>query len=339
MSLREGISKLRGQVDKILDKMESKSAPPLPHASKPIQSVGQSQTAPHHLQQYGEFAVFPPVPTSSKPNSLAAPVSYISPGVTYWNPIFAPHIPVTDYFDYNLGAGGWGNNELQTYTSNPSNAFHTNHNSLVIRCTIDSKRPSPEKYTSARLLSKQRLGQRRGFLTATISAPSGKGIWPAFWLLPEEPFKWPEDGEIDLFEAWNGIEECHSCLHWGGYSDPADKSKHRVIKTRIRAIEGPHDYGFAWDQAEGTGDGGNMIWYIDGRPVMRAQKPPGTRRLECWRILLNIAVGGNVCNGKIPSNGHYDMAVSNLLMSDEPPGGWQKFNQDWRTAPQGRALG
>jgi hypothetical protein len=143
---------------------------------------------------------------------------------------------------------------------------------------------------------------------------------------------------VDIFEAWNGGDECHSCLHWGNYTDFADKSKHRVVNNRIPAIEGPHEYGFAWDQVEGNADGGYLIWYIDGRAVMRAQRPPGTRRLESWRVLLNIAVGGSVCDGAVPSDGSYDMVVSKLSMSDDPPGGWQRFGQDWNSAPEGRAL-
>jgi beta-glucanase (GH16 family) len=331
MSFRDGITKLRGHVDKILDKIDppkSTSGPPIPYSSRPGQPSGypgQSQQGP------------PPVPQSSKPVS-SDPPPYTAQDAAYWNPTFAPHIPVSEYFDYNTGGGGWGNNELQTYTSDPTNSFHTNDNTLILRCTVDSRRTGAERYTSARLVSKQRLGRRRGYLTATITPPRGKGVWPAFWLLPEEPFKWPQDGEVDIFEAWNGSDVNHSCLHWGGYSDWRDKSKHRVITTRIPAIEGQHEYGFAWDQVEGKGDGGYMIWYIDGKPVMRATRPRGTRRLECWRILLNIAVGGNVCNGNTPNDGSYDMVVSKLIMSDEPPGGWERFGQDWNSAPEGRGL-
>jgi beta-glucanase (GH16 family) len=254
-------------------------------------------------------------------------------------PIFSPEIPLSVHFDFDLGGGGWGNNELQTYTSFPPNAFHSPHRSLILRAIANSRAPAErDRFTSARLLSKQRLARRRGYLSAVIAAPSARGVWPAFWLLPEEPFKWPEDGEVDVFEAWDGNQENHSCLHWGGYSDPGDKKKHRVANTSIQGITQPHEYGFAWEQPEWGTEGGKMVWYVDGRPVLKADKPPGTRRFEGWRVLLNIAMGGTVCHGSKPRDGSYQMEIFALTMKDDPPGGWSKFEEDWNQAHEGRTL-
>ena len=55
-----------------------------------------------------------------------------------------------------------------------------------------------------------------------------------------------------------------------------------------------------------------MIWYIDGRPVMKGSIPEGTRRMEDFRILINIAMGGTVNQGKLPADGYYDFVISDL---------------------------
>lgn len=72
------------------------------------------------------------------------------------------------------------------------------------------------------------------------------------------------------------------------------------------------------------------MWYIDGRPVMKAHIPQGTRPMRDMTILLNVAMGGNVCGGRQPADGNYDMCVFALYASDAPElGGWGTFEQNW----------
>lgn len=217
------------------------------------------------------------------------------------------------------------------YCDNPANSFH-HDNRLIVRALVQGG-----GYTSARLTSHQTLSRPRGYLTATILPPTAEGIWPAYWLLPKDPFLWPNDGEVDIFESWNGDCVNHSCLHWGHFNGE-DHDKHRVAETHLQDMaRQPHTFGFAWIEEDGIPDWrGRMVWYIDGRPVMKANIPPGTRRLEEFRILINIAMGGNVCQGKLPKDGYYDMVVSDLKMCEEPVGGWHGFEQAWNNTPEGK---
>jgi len=279
----------------------------------------------------------PPIPESSKPAPAHPVVASVTTPASYWQADFSPSAPVSTNFKYELGDGGWGNNELENYVAAKENSFHTPSHELVIRAIIASNRPDNKtKYTSARLTSHQRLERKRGYLEATITAPSATGIWPAFWLLPEEPFKWPTDGEVDIFEAWNGETTNHCCLHWGHFNRE-DANKHRVVETPIKNLSHKHTYGFAWEQPE-DGGGGRCVWYIDGKSVMKAQKPAGTRRFEEWRIILNVAVGGDVCNGQTPSDGCYDLIVHELKMCLGPEGRWQRFDRDWVKTKEGHAM-
>ncbi|KAH8160984.1 hypothetical protein CIB48_g7274 [Xylaria polymorpha] len=107
----------------------------------------------------------------------------------------------------------------------------------------------------------------------------------------------------------------------------------------------PIRYDFVW-QCSGTGvrgdgkseGGGRLMWYIDGRPVMKNLMPPGTRTIEDWTVLLNIAMGGNVCQGKTPRDGAYDMIVHNLQMSEALDGGWARFDHDWQHCVDGAVM-
>ncbi|KAI0405290.1 glycoside hydrolase family 16 protein [Xylaria palmicola] len=289
----------------------------------------------------------PPVPSHSRPP--ASPSAEPSGPRVYWRPNFSPGVPVAQEFEHKQGHGdpwGWGNNELENYTADGANSFHTADGKLVLRAAARPQHPDPEaRYTSARLVSRATLGRRDGCLTAWLGLPCAEGIWPAFWLLPREPFVWPHEGEVDIAESWNGDCENHSCLHWGFYN-AEDAQKHLVRGTRIPDM--PHRairYDFVW-QCSGTGvrgdgksaGGGRLMWYIDGRPIMKNLMPPGTRPIEDWTVLLNIAMGGNVCQGKTPQDGTYDMVVHNLQMSETPDGGWARFDHDWQHCVDGAVM-
>ncbi|KAL5121433.1 hypothetical protein ACEQ8H_000504 [Pleosporales sp. CAS-2024a] len=291
--------------------------PPIPQASKPHQGP-------------------PPIPQNRPASAQPPPPQNIPPPQgerVYWKPSFDHATPVSQNFRHEIGDHGWGNNEKQMYTDNPANSFH-HGNRLIVRGLVQGG-----SYTSARLTSNQTLDRPRGYLSATILPPVAEGIWPAYWLLPKDPFQWPNDGEVDIFESWNGNCVNHSCLHWGHYNGE-DHEKHRVLETTLHDMSRqPHTFGFAWTEEDGVPNWrGRMIWYIDGRPVMRGNIPLGTRRMEEYRILINIAMGGNVCQGKLPRDGYYDMIVSDLKMCEEPPGGWQQFEGAWSTCSEGKTM-
>ncbi|PNS14760.1 hypothetical protein CAC42_1989 [Sphaceloma murrayae] len=259
----------------------------------------------------------------------------------YWHPSFTPSTPISEHFRHEIGAHGWGNNEAQTYCDASKNSFFsTSPSDNAIHVVAIADPSHGDHYTSARLTSHQTLTHRRGVLSARITAPVAKGIWPAFWLLPKDPFTWPTDGEVDIFEAWDGSSVNHSCLHWGHFNGD-DWDKHRVQETelgsKIRPSGHPDEgvrFDLAWDESEDSNEG-RIIWYVDGRPVMKASKPKGTRSLKDYRILINVAMGGNVCKGRLPDDGRYEMVVRDLAMWEEPEGGWARFDKDWKEAKEG----
>lgn len=110
------------------------------------------------------------------------------------------------------------------------------------------------------------------------------------------------------------------------------------METRIEDMSTrPHEFSFAWEQ-DGSGTGGRMVWYIDGRAVMKGTIPEGTRRLEEWRVIFNVAMGGNVCGGRLAREGVYDFVVHELRMDEQPVGGWGQFGVDWERTPEGKTM-
>src|SRR5262249_21216572 len=108
-------------------------------------------------------------------------------------------------WNYDTGGGGWGNNELETYTSRTPNAFLDGEGQLVIKAvkeTFTGADGIRRDYTSARLLTRGKFTQRYGRFEARIKLPFGQGIWPAFWMLGAniDQVGWPMCGEMDIME-------------------------------------------------------------------------------------------------------------------------------------------
>jgi len=105
-----------------------------------------------------------------------------------WSDEFnAPNGSPPDPAKWNIvtGGKGFGNNELETYTSRPANLQQQNGNLVITAQKEDLTGPDgiPRHYTSARLNTQGLFSQTYGRFEARIQLPIGKGIWPAFWLL------------------------------------------------------------------------------------------------------------------------------------------------------------
>ncbi|MBF9239094.1 glycoside hydrolase family 16 protein [Hymenobacter sp. BT683] len=100
---------------------------------------------------------------------------------------------------YDLGGGGWGNNELQSYTNSSDNSF-VNGGNLTIQAR--RQQAGSNAYTSARLLTKNKKTFVYGRIDTRAKIPKGKGVWPAIWMLGADidQNNWPKCGEIDIME-------------------------------------------------------------------------------------------------------------------------------------------
>lgn len=110
---------------------------------------------------------------------LAESTSPLEPGHSsshaYWKATLGPNVAVTQDWRQETGASGWGNNELQDYTTDQRNshvqAVDANHYALSLRAVVE-----PERITSARLTSHQTLGRDKGYLVARITSPSASKL-------------------------------------------------------------------------------------------------------------------------------------------------------------------
>src|SRR6185437_16328046 len=73
---------------------------------------------------------------------------------------------------YDLGGGGWGNHELETYTDSTKNAFLDGKGHLRIRAEKDAD----GRFTSARMKTQGKFAFTYGRAAARMKLPRGQGM-------------------------------------------------------------------------------------------------------------------------------------------------------------------
>ncbi|GAB2774090.1 glycoside hydrolase family 16 protein [Salinimicrobium soli] len=198
--------------------------------------------------------------------------------------------PDPSIWSYDIGTGedGWGNNELQYYTSRNENVSVQNGYLLI---TARKEAFEGSQYTSARLVTKGKFEQTYGRYEARIKLPYGRGMWPAFWLLgADTPGEvWPEIGEIDIMEyRGQNPTVVLGSVHGPGYSAGNSVTKSYTL-TNERFDTDFHIFGIEWGPEY-------INYYVDD--VLYNQVTPNDVPGEWvfndpFYIILNLAVGGD----------------------------------------------
>lgn len=220
-------------------------------------------------------------------SGYTTPLSY--PGYTLaWNDEFNTVIDPA-FWGYDLGASGWGNNELENYTSNSANSYISN-GSLV----IEARKESNGQYTSARMLSAGKKTFKFGRIDIRAKLPKGQGIWPALWMLGANinTVGWPACGEIDIMELL-GHEpaKVYGTAHWG-----AQGSNNSIHVSGTKTLSSGdfsdkfHVFSLIWENNK-------IRWYIDD-VLYHTITPANTGSANYpfnaeFFFILNVAVGGN----------------------------------------------
>ena len=199
----------------------------------------------------------------------------------------APNDSIWGY-EEGTGSDGWGNNELQYYTKRADNVVVEDG---MLKITAIKEAYEGSDYTSARILTKGKFAQQYGRFEARIKVPSGKGFWPAFWMLGanHETVGWPQCGEIDIMEN-RGSEPTiiGGSLHGPGYSggNPVTK-EYQLMSDRFDT--GFHVFGVEWTEDY-------VNYYVDDvlyNQITRDDVSGEWVFDQPFFIVLNLAVGGN----------------------------------------------
>jgi len=188
---------------------------------------------------------------------------------------------------YDVGTD-WGNEQLEYDTDRPGNAALDGDGHLAITAREEPFRGSA--YTSARITTEERFEPTYGRIEARIRLPTGRGLWPAFWLLGAnvDSVGWPASGEIDVMEyRGQRPDVVLGTLHGPGYSASQGLTRDYVLDGD-RFDRGFHVFALEWVRD-------SIRWLVDDVPyhaVERGEVPGDWVFDHPFYIILNVAVGG-----------------------------------------------
>ena len=193
----------------------------------------------------------------------------------------------TSVWNYDLGDGcpklcGWGNNERQVYGKEN---VSIENGDLVIKATKQDT-----VYRSGKIHTKSNFEFQYGTVEVKAKIPSGKGLWPAIWMLGNDIDSkgWPTCGEIDIMEY---VGKKPSVIYTSMHTPSSHGNTVNSKQSEIQNIEeGFHIYKMNW-----TKDA--ITFFIDGREVYVYS--PEDKNEKTWPfnkpfyLILNMAIGGD----------------------------------------------
>lgn len=206
-------------------------------------------------------------------------------------------LPKSEYWTPEIGTGqwGWGNNELQYYTGREENAKVEDGNLTI---TLRKEEYEGSSYTSARLITRNKVKYKYGKFEIRAKMPEGKGTWPAFWALANKGVYgkkgWPDTGEIDFLETVGyDRNKIHGTIHTSSFNggDGTQKGGNKRLSDIYNTY---HTYTTEWLPDK-------IIWYVDGTPyyTYNPNQYAACPDYKAWPfdqeffIIINLAWGGN----------------------------------------------
>lgn len=201
-------------------------------------------------------------------------------------------LPDANKWDYDVGAGGWGNQELENYTKNRTENARVEGGNLILEARRDWFEGI--EYSSARLVTRNKGDWTYGRIEVKAQIPLGQGLWPAIWMLPTDYAYggWPASGEIDIMEnyALNGIKsyEIEGNVHTQSYNHLIGTNRGAKITSLANIEDNYHVYAVNWfeDKIDFEVDGVVYFTFVNEG---NWQAWPFDQR---FHLILNVAVGG-----------------------------------------------
>ena len=232
------------------------------------------------IQSGNPFLAWYHIFTTTAPGSIVTPTPVADYTVLKFSDEFnTDGAPDPTKWGYDLGAGGWGNAESQSYTSAADNVIVAGGNLKITAKKVGSS------YTSARLKSENKFEFTYGKVEVRAKLTTGAGTWPAIWMLGENyaTNTWPACGEIDIME-YKGSQPTtvYGTLHYPGNSGGNGNSASTTVANAASEF---HVYKTIWSPA-------SVKIYVDDVLYHTVANTSSLPFNKDFFLILNVAMGG-----------------------------------------------
>ena len=253
------------------------------------------------IEKEGMMSQDTPIPTEPTrtpgPTSTPRPTQP-PPTATPTNPIVDWELVWSDEFDidglpdsekWNYEEGFIRNNESQYYTRRLDNARLEDGN-LVIEARKESYQEA--EITSASLVTRGKAEWTYGRVEVRAQLPTGRGTWPAIWLLGSniDEVGWPACGEIDIMENVGFSPDfIYANIHTEAYNHVKKTNKGASINVQAPYSDF-HVYAVEWYPD-------HLDFYLDEHKYFTFWNE--NTGWETWPfdkpqyLILNLAIGGS----------------------------------------------
>jgi uncharacterized repeat protein (TIGR03803 family) len=214
-----------------------------------------------------------------------------------WNDEFNGDSIDPTHWTFDIGTGppypGWGNNELEYYTSRTNNAYVAGG---LLHIAAQSESYNGSSYTSAKLKTLGLFSQTYGRFEFRAKLPQGQGYWPALWMMPVNSVYggWAASGEIDVMEnIGSDLADVYGTIHYGGvYPNQKQSSGPSYTFPAGDSVTNFHVYALEWTTNAFNWYLDNQLyesqtyWWSSGGPYPAPFDQP-------FYLIMNLAVGGN----------------------------------------------
>ena len=223
-----------------------------------------------------------------------------------WSDEFDDYEGLPDNTKWNAThIGGVINNELQDYRTNDTRCTRVKDGKLILEAFPDphdgetgwsNSQPYHFEYSSGEVHTKNKMSFMYGRIDIMAKIPSGKGLWPALWLMPVKDVS-GQYAEIDIMEHVWSLGENHNSIQATVHTqDTQDKNEGYTpvnsgyVNSNTLTTEF-HLYSLVWEEDK-------ITVMFDNEPFFTYERPIGYDwsdwpfRMEFY-LIMNIAVGGS----------------------------------------------
>lgn len=218
------------------------------------------------------------------------PASY--PGYQLaWSDEFNGNVLSPQNWTFDIGNNnGWGNQELEYYTSSTNNAFVSSGN-LIIEARQESN--NGFNYSSARLKTEGIQQFTYGRIDIRAKLPVAHGMWPALWMLGSNigSVPWPGCGETDIMElVGSNPARVTGSMHWQQSGGSEGTFNNNYLLSTGDFSQQFHVFSLLWQHD-------SVQFFVDDNLYVNGNSSDVTSGNYPFNLpfffIFNVAVGGN----------------------------------------------
>jgi len=140
-------------------------------------------------------------------------------------------------------------------------------------------------YTSGLITTQMSFWQQYGRFVMRAKLPKGKGLWPAFWLLPKDETWPPELDPLEFFGAPNSRGEGGPTLmHWGWVAPQGEQGAGTWFDAGVDLTADFHVFAIEWEKD-------STRFFLDDKKISELNTQKSFNKP--MYMLINLAVGGS----------------------------------------------